>query len=86
MYSGPVTRLFSSGSPPGAFDQVQMSSLGLVSGFSRSKRPIAISTTAPPIQSPLPVIPHQKVGARPRFLDCDLACLPLALLTLLRSV
>lgn len=34
-----------------------------ISGFSRSKRPILISTAAPPIQSPLPVIPHQKVGA-----------------------
>lgn len=40
-----------------------MSSLGLISVFSRSKRPIPISTTAPPIQSPLPVIPHQKVSA-----------------------
>lgn len=39
------------------------SSLGLISGFYRSKRPIPISTTAPPVQSPLPVIPHQKVGA-----------------------
>ena len=45
------------------FGQEQASSLGPVSGLSRSKRPIPISTTAPPIQSPLPVIPHQKVGA-----------------------
>lgn len=41
----------------------QLSSPAPISGFSRSKRPIPISTAAPPIQSPLPVIPHQKVGA-----------------------
>uniref|UniRef100_A0A8C2PEX0 Zasp-like motif domain-containing protein n=1 Tax=Capra hircus TaxID=9925 RepID=A0A8C2PEX0_CAPHI len=40
--------------------QEQLSSPAPISGFSRSKRPIPISTAAPPIQSPLPVIPHQK--------------------------
>lgn len=68
--SGPLTcspALIALPSPPhpgrSSQPQGQLSSLGPTSGFSRSKRPIPISTTAPPIQSPLPVIPHQKVGA-----------------------
>lgn len=45
------------------WSQEQLSSQSSNSAFSRSKRPVPISTAPPQIQSPMPVIPHQKVGA-----------------------
>nr|XP_008517508.1 PREDICTED: LIM domain-binding protein 3 [Equus przewalskii] len=46
-----------------AQNKIKSASYNLSLTLQKSKRPIPISTTAPPIQSPLPVIPHQKVGA-----------------------
>ncbi|XP_022418148.1 LIM domain-binding protein 3 isoform X1 [Delphinapterus leucas] len=46
-----------------AQNKIKSASYNLSLTLQKSKRPILISTTAPPIQSPLPVIPHQKVVA-----------------------
>ncbi|NP_001034164.1 LIM domain-binding protein 3 isoform X5 [Mastomys coucha] len=46
-----------------AQNKIKSASYNLSLTLQKSKRPIPISTTAPPIQSPLPVIPHQKVVA-----------------------
>ncbi|CAH7354917.1 Ldb3 [Phodopus roborovskii] len=46
-----------------AQNKIKSASYNLSLTLQKSKRPIAISTAAPPIQSPLPVIPHQKVIA-----------------------
>ncbi|XP_032464201.1 LIM domain-binding protein 3 isoform X4 [Phocoena sinus] len=43
-----------------AQNKIKSASYNLSLTLQKSKRPILISTTAPPIQSPLPVIPHQK--------------------------
>nr|XP_012643474.1 LIM domain-binding protein 3 isoform X4 [Microcebus murinus] len=43
-----------------AQNKIKSASYNLSLTLQKSKRPIAISTTAPPVQSPLPVIPHQK--------------------------
>ncbi|KAM9703054.1 LIM domain-binding protein 3 isoform 8-T8 [Dama dama] len=45
-----------------AQNKIKSASYNLSLTLQKSKRPIPISTAAPPIQSPLPVIPHQKVG------------------------
>ncbi|XP_032126001.1 LOW QUALITY PROTEIN: LIM domain-binding protein 3 [Sapajus apella] len=44
-----------------AQNKIKSASYNLSLTLQKSKRPIPISTTAPPVQSPLPVIPHQKV-------------------------
>ncbi|XP_059959278.1 LIM domain-binding protein 3 isoform X2 [Mesoplodon densirostris] len=46
-----------------AQNKIKSASYNLSLTLQKSKRPILISTSAPPIQSPLPVIPHQKVVA-----------------------
>ncbi|XP_074193307.1 LIM domain-binding protein 3 isoform X3 [Rhinolophus sinicus] len=46
-----------------AQNKIKSASYNLSLTLQKSKRPIPISTTALPIQSPLPVIPHQKVVA-----------------------
>uniref|UniRef100_A0A8C9PXP3 LIM domain binding 3 n=1 Tax=Spermophilus dauricus TaxID=99837 RepID=A0A8C9PXP3_SPEDA len=46
-----------------AQNKIKSASYNLSLTLQKSKRPVAISTTAPPVQSPLPVIPHQKVVA-----------------------
>ncbi|XP_037660489.1 LIM domain-binding protein 3 isoform X1 [Choloepus didactylus] len=46
-----------------AQNKIKSASYNLSLTLQKSKRPIPISTTAPPIQSPLPVIPHQKEPA-----------------------
>ncbi|XP_037064595.1 LIM domain-binding protein 3 isoform X3 [Peromyscus leucopus] len=46
-----------------AQNKIKSASYNLSLTLQKSKRPLAISTAAPPIQSPLPVIPHQKVVA-----------------------
>ncbi|XP_059518023.1 LIM domain-binding protein 3 isoform X3 [Myotis daubentonii] len=46
-----------------AQNKIKSASYNLSLTLQKSKRPIPISTAAPPIQSPLPVIPHQKVIA-----------------------
>ncbi|KAM8773897.1 LIM domain-binding protein 3 isoform 3-T3 [Rhynchonycteris naso] len=46
-----------------AQNKIKSATYNLSLTLQKSKRPIPISTTAPPIQSPLPVIPHQKVVA-----------------------
>ncbi|XP_037352666.1 LIM domain-binding protein 3 isoform X3 [Talpa occidentalis] len=46
-----------------AQNKIKSASYNLSLTMQKSKRPVPISTTAPPIQSPLPVIPHQKVVA-----------------------
>ncbi|XP_076980808.1 LIM domain-binding protein 3 isoform X4 [Tamandua tetradactyla] len=46
-----------------AQNKIKSASYNLSLTLQKSKRPLPISTTAPPIQSPLPVIPHQKVVA-----------------------
>ncbi|XP_058909906.1 LIM domain-binding protein 3 isoform X6 [Kogia breviceps] len=46
-----------------AQNKIKSASYNLSLTLQKSKRPILISTAAPPIQSPLPVIPHQKVVA-----------------------
>ncbi|KAM5241346.1 LIM domain-binding protein 3 isoform 13-T13 [Hipposideros larvatus] len=43
-----------------AQNKIKSASYNLSLTLQKSKRPIPISTSAPPIQSPLPVIPHQK--------------------------
>ncbi|XP_054546310.1 LIM domain-binding protein 3 isoform X2 [Talpa occidentalis] len=43
-----------------AQNKIKSASYNLSLTMQKSKRPVPISTTAPPIQSPLPVIPHQK--------------------------
>ncbi|XP_040826381.1 LIM domain-binding protein 3 isoform X5 [Ochotona curzoniae] len=43
-----------------AQNKIKSASYNLSLTLQKSKRPIPISTTAPPVQSPLPVIPHQK--------------------------
>ncbi|XP_059959287.1 LIM domain-binding protein 3 isoform X3 [Mesoplodon densirostris] len=43
-----------------AQNKIKSASYNLSLTLQKSKRPILISTSAPPIQSPLPVIPHQK--------------------------
>ncbi|XP_028734159.1 LIM domain-binding protein 3 isoform X7 [Peromyscus leucopus] len=43
-----------------AQNKIKSASYNLSLTLQKSKRPLAISTAAPPIQSPLPVIPHQK--------------------------
>ncbi|XP_048657645.1 LIM domain-binding protein 3 isoform X5 [Marmota marmota marmota] len=47
-----------------AQNKIKSASYNLSLTLQKSKRPVAISTTAPPIQSPLPVIPHQKDPAQ----------------------
>ncbi|XP_032168737.1 LIM domain-binding protein 3 isoform X4 [Mustela erminea] len=47
-----------------AQNKIKSASYNLSLTLQKSKRPIPISTTAPPVQSPLPVIPHQKDPAR----------------------
>ncbi|XP_074230447.1 LIM domain-binding protein 3 isoform X2 [Camelus bactrianus] len=44
-----------------AQNKIKSASYNLSLTLQKSKRPIPISTAPPPIQSPLPVIPHQKV-------------------------
>ncbi|XP_042817215.1 LIM domain-binding protein 3 isoform X2 [Panthera tigris] len=44
-----------------AQNKIKSASYNLSLTLQKSKRPVPISTTAPPVQSPLPVIPHQKV-------------------------
>nr|XP_020016915.1 LIM domain-binding protein 3 isoform X3 [Castor canadensis] len=44
-----------------AQNKIKSASYNLSLTLQKSKRPVAISTAAPPIQSPLPVISHQKV-------------------------
>ncbi|XP_043781207.1 LIM domain-binding protein 3 isoform X3 [Cervus elaphus] len=46
-----------------AQNKIKSASYNLSLTLQKSKRPIPISTAAPPVQSPLPVIPHQKVVA-----------------------
>ncbi|XP_072612520.1 LIM domain-binding protein 3 isoform X2 [Vulpes vulpes] len=46
-----------------AQNKIKSASYNLSLTLQKSKRPIPISTTAPPVHSPLPVIPHQKVVA-----------------------
>ncbi|KAI5942397.1 LIM domain-binding protein 3 isoform X4 [Manis javanica] len=46
-----------------AQNKIKSASYNLSLTLQKSKRPIPISTAAPPIQSPLPVIPHQKDSA-----------------------
>ncbi|XP_014438436.1 LIM domain-binding protein 3 isoform X4 [Tupaia chinensis] len=46
-----------------AQNKIKSATYNLSLTLQKSKRPIPISTTAPPIQSPLPVIPHQKEPA-----------------------
>ncbi|XP_044095917.1 LIM domain-binding protein 3 isoform X5 [Neovison vison] len=46
-----------------AQNKIKSASYNLSLTLQKSKRPVPISTTAPPVQSPLPVIPHQKVVA-----------------------
>ncbi|XP_066206046.1 LIM domain-binding protein 3 isoform X3 [Saccopteryx leptura] len=46
-----------------AQNKIKSATYNLSLTLQKSKRPIPISTAAPPIQSPLPVIPHQKVVA-----------------------
>ncbi|XP_050659812.1 LIM domain-binding protein 3 isoform X7 [Macaca thibetana thibetana] len=46
-----------------AQNKIKSASYNLSLTLQKSKRPIPISTTAPPVQTPLPVIPHQKVVA-----------------------
>ncbi|XP_042638913.1 LIM domain-binding protein 3 [Orycteropus afer afer] len=46
-----------------AQNKIKSASYNLSLTLQKSKRPIPISTATPPIQSPLPVIPHQKVVA-----------------------
>ncbi|XP_045425000.1 LIM domain-binding protein 3 isoform X5 [Lemur catta] len=46
-----------------AQNKIKSASYNLSLTLQKSKRPISISTTAPPVHSPLPVIPHQKVVA-----------------------
>uniref|UniRef100_A0A2I3HCV3 LIM domain binding 3 n=1 Tax=Nomascus leucogenys TaxID=61853 RepID=A0A2I3HCV3_NOMLE len=43
-----------------AQNKIKSASYNLSLTLQKSKRPIPISTTAPPVQTPLPVIPHQK--------------------------
>ncbi|XP_029787919.1 LIM domain-binding protein 3 isoform X4 [Suricata suricatta] len=47
-----------------AQNKIKSASYNLSLTLQKSKRPIPISTTAPPVQSPLPVIPHQKDPAQ----------------------
>uniref|UniRef100_A0A8D2H0Z7 LIM domain binding 3 n=1 Tax=Urocitellus parryii TaxID=9999 RepID=A0A8D2H0Z7_UROPR len=47
-----------------AQNKIKAASYNLSLTLQKSKRPVAISTTAPPVQSPLPVIPHQKDPAQ----------------------
>ncbi|XP_025773517.1 LIM domain-binding protein 3 isoform X2 [Puma concolor] len=47
-----------------AQNKIKSASYNLSLTLQKSKRPVPISTTAPPVQSPLPVIPHQKDPAR----------------------
>ncbi|KAM9215965.1 LIM domain-binding protein 3 isoform 3-T3 [Dugong dugon] len=46
-----------------AQNKIKSASYNLSLTLQKSKRPIPVSTTAPQVQSPLPVIPHQKVVA-----------------------
>ncbi|XP_012668976.1 LIM domain-binding protein 3 isoform X4 [Otolemur garnettii] len=46
-----------------AQNKIKSASYNLSLTLQKSKRPISISTSAPPVHSPLPVIPHQKVVA-----------------------
>ncbi|XP_053439783.1 LIM domain-binding protein 3 isoform X2 [Nycticebus coucang] len=46
-----------------AQNKIKSASYNLSLTLQKSKRPVSISTTAPPVHSPLPVIPHQKVVA-----------------------
>ncbi|XP_003466130.2 LIM domain-binding protein 3 isoform X2 [Cavia porcellus] len=46
-----------------AQNKIKSASYNLSLTLQKSKRPITVSTAAPPVQSPLPVIPHQKVVA-----------------------
>ncbi|XP_004410264.1 PREDICTED: LIM domain-binding protein 3 isoform X4 [Odobenus rosmarus divergens] len=47
-----------------AQNKIKSANYNLSLTLQKSKRPIPISTTAPPVQSPLPVIPHQKDPAQ----------------------
>ncbi|NIG58720.1 melanopsin isoform 2 [Pontoporia blainvillei] len=51
-----------------AQNKIKSASYNLSLTLQKSKRPILISTAAPPIQSPLPVIPHQKERFNPSAL------------------
>uniref|UniRef100_O75112-3 Isoform 3 of LIM domain-binding protein 3 n=1 Tax=Homo sapiens TaxID=9606 RepID=O75112-3 len=46
-----------------AQNKIKSASYNLSLTLQKSKRPIPISTTAPPVQTPLPVIPHQKASS-----------------------
>ncbi|XP_063089803.1 LIM domain-binding protein 3 isoform X3 [Cavia porcellus] len=46
-----------------AQNKIKSASYNLSLTLQKSKRPITVSTAAPPVQSPLPVIPHQKEPA-----------------------
>ncbi|XP_074193310.1 LIM domain-binding protein 3 isoform X7 [Rhinolophus sinicus] len=59
-----------------AQNKIKSASYNLSLTLQKSKRPIPISTTALPIQSPLPVIPHQKVVANSPAKASPLASLP----------
>ncbi|XP_017748744.1 PREDICTED: LIM domain-binding protein 3 isoform X9 [Rhinopithecus bieti] len=60
-----------------AQNKIKSASYNLSLTLQKSKRPIPISTTAPPVQSPLPVIPHQKVVANSPAKASPLASLPI---------
>ncbi|XP_011932502.1 PREDICTED: LIM domain-binding protein 3 isoform X9 [Cercocebus atys] len=64
-----------------AQNKIKSASYNLSLTLQKSKRPIPISTTAPPVQSPLPVIPHQKVVANSPAKASPLASLPIKDLT-----
>uniref|UniRef100_A0AC11D431 LIM domain binding 3 n=1 Tax=Ovis aries TaxID=9940 RepID=A0AC11D431_SHEEP len=62
-----------------AQNKIKSASYNLSLTLQKSKRPIPISTAAPPIQSPLPVIPHQKEPSyqrphRGQCLSCVSGC------------
>nr|XP_015002575.2 LIM domain-binding protein 3 isoform X11 [Macaca mulatta] len=60
-----------------AQNKIKSASYNLSLTLQKSKRPIPISTTAPPVQTPLPVIPHQKVVANSPAKASPLASLPI---------
>ncbi|XP_027442440.1 LIM domain-binding protein 3 isoform X9 [Zalophus californianus] len=60
-----------------AQNKIKSANYNLSLTLQKSKRPIPISTTAPPVQSPLPVIPHQKVVANSPAKASPLVSLPI---------
>eukprot|EP00074_Homo_sapiens_P077715 XP_011537493.1 LIM domain-binding protein 3 isoform X9 [Homo sapiens] len=60
-----------------AQNKIKSASYNLSLTLQKSKRPIPISTTAPPVQTPLPVIPHQKVVVNSPAKASPLASLPI---------